>query len=84
LDELPRGATVEITDSDGRTHSFAVRGRTVIAKGQLDADLFAFSPEPEVLLVTCSGPIDPNRGLRSENLLVLATIEQPRQILDGT
>lgn len=76
LHELSVGDVVDVVDADDTTRSFVVRGMTLAAKADLDVTLFAFSPEPRILLFTCAGPVDLERGLRTQNLIVLASNEQ--------
>ncbi|MBV6509618.1 MAG: hypothetical protein JJLCMIEE_02713 [Acidimicrobiales bacterium] len=83
LDELEAGSTIEVTDDLGAVHTFTVHSTATTPKGALDPALFGFSPEPRLLLVTCAGRIDPQRGLRSENLLLLATAPQPPSVVDA-
>ncbi|MBL8775328.1 MAG: sortase [Acidimicrobiales bacterium] len=72
LDQLDLGSPVIVDDELGERHPFTVQGWATIPKGALDPGLFSFSPEPRLLLVTCTGPIDQSRGLRTSNLLVWA------------
>ncbi len=58
-------------------------GHATVRKGEIDPGLFGFSPERRILLVTCTGPVDPERGLRSQNLLVLASIAPTPGVVDG-
>ena len=72
-----------MTDEAGETRTFTVVGLSTASKAQLDPALFAFTPEPRVLLLTCSGPVDPVRHLRSHNLLVLAVAALPPEVVSG-
>jgi hypothetical protein len=83
LGEAEPGSTFEVTSADGVVRTFTVVGKSVFHKASLDASLFAFTPERRVLLVTCSGAIDPQRGLRSENLVVLAFVPEPVGVVGG-
>ncbi|MGH3452728.1 MAG: class F sortase, partial [Haloechinothrix sp.] len=83
LDQLTPGTTIEVTDNAGTPRSFTVRGQATVPKGNLDPSWFAFSPEPRLVLVTCTGAIDRDRGLRSDNLLVLASATQAPRVVDA-
>ncbi len=84
LDALAPGATVQVTDSGGTVYAFRVRNRVTVRKGDLDPSLFSFSPERRLLLATCSGSIDAERGLRTHNLLVLATLDRDVAVTSAT
>ncbi len=83
LHEAAPGSRFEVTDAGGAFHTFTVVGQSVTRKGRLDPSLLAFSPEHRVLLITCTGPVDPSRGLRSQNLVVLAAAAGSPEVTTG-
>ncbi len=77
LEDAAPASRVTVTDSAGAVHDFTIVGQTVVPKARLDPALLAFTPERRVLLVTCAGPVDPSRRLRSHNLIVLTVAATP-------
>lgn len=73
LSELRPGEEIVVTDREGRARSFTIRGSATVSKFEVPAAWYTFTPEAQVVLLTCSGPVDPNRHLRTNNFAVLAS-----------
>lgn len=73
LRDLAAGAVVEVTDSAGNVHEYAVESVTNIPKRELPvAELFARQGAPKLVLITCGGGIDPVTGLYADNVVAIA------------
>ena len=65
------GEVVEVTDSAGGVHSFSVVERRVFPKHQLDPALFSTEGPHRLVLITCGGEYDRQRGY-ADNIAVVA------------
>lgn len=65
------GELVEVTDSAGDVHVFAVTERIVVSKQQLEPGLFTRAGQPRLVLITCGGSYDPKLGYH-DNIVVIA------------
>jgi sortase (surface protein transpeptidase) len=72
LVELPLGATITVTASDGAARSFVVTGRRSHPKGQLSPDLYRRNGSPVLTLITCGGSFDDDARSYRENVVVEA------------
>ncbi|HEY6740188.1 MAG TPA: class F sortase [Actinopolymorphaceae bacterium] len=74
LRELESGDEVTVTDTNGRTYTFAVESTENVPKNALPYDrIWNRTSEPVLRLVTCAGPYDASRGGYQENLVVYAS-----------
>lgn len=74
LRDLAAGAVVEVTDSSGAVHKYAVESVKNIPKRKLPvAALFAREGARNLVLITCGGGIDPTTGLYADNVVAIAT-----------
>jgi hypothetical protein len=70
--QLSRGAPVDVTDASGRIHHYNVVGAAQVRKHRFPvAEVFGASRTPLLVLVTCGGPFEPDRGYR-DNVIVYA------------
>lgn len=69
---LARGATVAVTDARGEVHRYHVVGAAQARKNRFPRDeVYGYSAQPVLVLITCGGPFRPGRGYR-DNVLVYA------------
>lgn len=67
------GAQIVVTDAEGVRHPYRVVSNESIAKTVVPlADLFAREGPPRLLLISCGGPYDRDRGGYLENVIVTA------------
>ncbi|WP_111765761.1 class F sortase [Nakamurella deserti] len=73
LRDLVEGDLVTVTTASGRTVAYAVTARQTFPKSApLPAALFDRSGPPTLVLVTCGGPFDRDRGSYEDNVAVTA------------
>lgn len=73
LRDVAPGATVEVVDAAGTTHTYTVTGTESFAKADLPLDrVFDRTGAPRLVLVTCGGTWDPERRSYTENVVVTA------------
>ncbi|MGQ0464043.1 MAG: sortase domain-containing protein [Sporichthyaceae bacterium] len=74
LSRAQPGTQIVVTDDTGVARAFAVRSLQTVAREELyTADPFAASGEAVLVLITCTGSFDRERGVYPANLLVVAT-----------
>lgn len=74
LREARAGDRVEVARADSSTASFVVTRTSVVPKsGFPTADVYGLTPQPELRLITCTGPFDRRTGHYTDNLIVFAT-----------
>ncbi|MEU2348433.1 class F sortase [Modestobacter sp. NPDC049651] len=67
------GDPVEVTDAAGTVTRWTVVSRELLDKQALPVDaLFARTGDPRLVLVTCGGPFDADRGSYRDNVVVVA------------
>ena len=73
LRDVPAGARVEVTTSDGVVHAYAVRDVTQVPKGDAPVEQwFDRTGAPRIVLVTCGGAFDREVGHYADNVAVTA------------
>lgn len=55
---ISKGAPVYISDSVGKQHAYTVVSAETLIKTELPTSLFATSGPPQLVLITCGGPIE--------------------------
>jgi sortase (surface protein transpeptidase) len=77
LDELGRGARVEVVRADGSRARFTVDRTERYAKARFPtADVYYPTLTPMLRLVTCGGPFDAASGHYRDNVIVFATLDR--------
>lgn len=75
LGELPVGAEVRVSMSDGSELVFTVTGAVQSAKSAFPTDeVYSNVPAPELRLITCAGSFDTAIGHYTDNLIVFAAL----------
>ena len=73
LSTLVAGDSVAIIGQRGSLHSYTVVARRVYAKDAgLPPSIFASAAQPRLLLISCGGPFDADRGSYEDNIAVFA------------
>lgn len=76
LGELPPGATVTVTMSDGTAVGFSVTGSIQSPKSDFPtAEVYRNVPIPALRLITCTGTFDSSIGHYTDNLIVYAELD---------
>ncbi len=74
LSELGEGDAVRVTDAGGTVREFAVTSTTTTPQDGFPTEaVYGPTPDPQLRLITCSGPYDAEAGGYQDNLLVFAT-----------
>lgn len=76
IEELPIGARIRVSTSDGTTYDFTVQSIEVIDKANLPSQaprIFTRSGPHRLVLITCGGAFDPSAGSYLSNVVVTAT-----------
>jgi sortase (surface protein transpeptidase) len=70
--EIATGSQIVVRDEAGKTHAYAVVGKTQVPKAAFPAsDVYGPSKNPVLVLVTCGGIYEPGVGY-SDNVIVYA------------
>ena len=70
MPSLPPGTAISILDRRGEVHRYNVVGGAEVTKRAFPADyVYGHAESPVLVLITCGGPYDPNRGYRDSVLL---------------
>ena len=78
LKGLPAGTRVIVTTADGKAHNYLIDSVQNVLKAQLPVDqIFDREGPPRLTLITCGGQFDYNSLTYSDNVIVMATPEQP-------
>ncbi|MCC2314032.1 class F sortase [Cellulomonas xiejunii] len=73
LRDVPAGARVEVTTSDGVVHAYVVRDVTQVPKSDAPVEQwFDRTGAPRIVLVTCGGAFDREVGHYADNVAVTA------------
>jgi hypothetical protein len=75
--DVPLGAGVTVTGSDGTAHPYRITARRVYRRTALPADLFTGAGAPRLALVTCTGGYDRAAGRYRENLVLYGVPTRP-------
>jgi hypothetical protein len=70
--DVTEGETVDLVGADGEVSRYRVRSRLSYVKEDLPAELFTAGGPPRLVLVTCTGDVDPDTGSYTRNVVVTA------------
>jgi hypothetical protein len=70
--DVTEGEVVDLVRADGAVVSYRVRSRLSYVKGDLPPELFAAGGAHRLVLVTCTGDVDPDTGSYTRNVVVTA------------
>jgi len=73
LAEVPLGSVINISTTQG-VRRYVVRARRSYPKAALPADLFRQNGPGQLVVITCGGSFNSNRGHYSNNIVVYATL----------
>ena len=69
---LPRGATIKVTGTNGRTTIWRVTRVRQMLKARLPTSIWVRGGPPKLVLVTCGGTFNPHVGHFNDNVVVWA------------
>jgi hypothetical protein len=72
LREIDIGARVVVSDAFGGQHTYKVAARRLYPKYALPDDVFTITGRARLVLITCGGPFDEERGRYRDNVVVYA------------
>lgn len=72
LREIDIGGRVVVSDAFGGQHSYRVAARRLYPKYALPDDVFTVTGRARLVLITCGGPFDEDRGRYRDNVVVYA------------
>ncbi|MGF1663095.1 MAG: class F sortase [Kineosporiaceae bacterium] len=70
--DVSEGETVDLVRADGEVVPYRVRSRLSYVKEELPAELFTGGGPHRLVLVTCTGDVDPETGSYTRNVVVTA------------